>query len=208
MMGFTPVASFANLPFPTENKNPEAKDFLQRIVTACENAKEAIAAAAIIMTKYYNRTKGLSPNFKVGDLVWLEGNNITTIRPMKKLDDKRYGPFTIEEKVGPSSYKLRLPSAWSRIHPVFNEVLLLPFKHPEFSQQEMPGPVAAVKIDDNQEWEVEFIRDSRRRRWQLQYLVHWKDWPDEDDTWEPLKNLANATQAIHDFYARHPKSIR
>jgi len=37
-------------------------------------------------------------NYSVGDKVWLEGINITTTRPSKKLGDKRYGPSSLKRK--------------------------------------------------------------------------------------------------------------
>jgi Chromo (CHRromatin Organisation MOdifier) domain len=42
----------------------------------------------------------------------------------------------------------------------------------------------------------------------LEYLVHWKGWPDEDDTCEPKENLLNAQESINDFHALYPKAIR
>ena len=39
------------------------------------------------------------PSFKVGDMVWLDSQNIRTTRPSKKLDYCFLGPFLIIEKV-------------------------------------------------------------------------------------------------------------
>jgi hypothetical protein len=48
----------------------------------------------------FHRTKEYAPKkeFEKGDQVWLVTTNIRTKRPMKKLDDKKLGPFTITEK--------------------------------------------------------------------------------------------------------------
>lgn len=91
----------------------------------------------------------------------MEGKNITTTRPTKKLNDKRYGPFTILEKIGSSAYKLDLPKTWKAIHPVFNETLLTLFHPPAFPTQKKPNPPPAVTIEGSPEYEVESIDDSR-----------------------------------------------
>ena len=74
------------------------------------------------------RQAGGNYEFKKGDKVYLEGLNLTTTRPMTKLSDKRYGPFRVTKKVGKSAYQLQLPQQWKRVHNVFNEYLLTPFK--------------------------------------------------------------------------------
>ena len=64
---------------------------------------EAIAAnnlAKETMKRFYDRTKGNSIDYQIGSKVWLEGINITPLRPTKKFADKRYGPFKVLEKIG------------------------------------------------------------------------------------------------------------
>jgi Chromo (CHRromatin Organisation MOdifier) domain len=124
------------------------------------------------------------------------------------LDNKHYSPFTILEKIGTSSYKLQLPLSWSCIHNVFNEVLLLLFTPPTFPSQQPPSPTPPIEVAGNIKYEVESIQNSRWKQNQLEYLVHWKGWPDEDDTWEPKGNLLNAQESINDFHTLYPKAIR
>jgi len=62
---------------------------------------EAVAANTLAketMKRFYDRTKGESINYQIGSQVWLEGKNITPLRPTKKFADKRYGPFKVLEK--------------------------------------------------------------------------------------------------------------
>ena len=53
-----------------------------------EETKAALTMAQETMKRNYDRRKGPSREYKVGDKVWLEGTNISTDRPAKKLDDK------------------------------------------------------------------------------------------------------------------------
>ena len=102
---------------------------------AREEAQSALKKAAVDMKKFYNQTRGEAIGYKPGDLVLLEATNLNTDKPMKKLDDKWYGPFKVLEKVGNSAYKLKLPPSMSRIHPVFNKVLLSPYYTLTFDSQ-------------------------------------------------------------------------
>ena len=55
--------------------------------------------------------------------MWLENKNIQSNRPLKKLDNKRYGPFRILQNIGSGAFQLELLEGWV-IHNVFNEDLL------------------------------------------------------------------------------------
>ena len=118
---------------------------------------------------------------------------------MKKLAEKRYGPFKILETVGSSAYKLKLPSTWKGVHPVFNEVLLVPFNDPLPSQSviQPPPPVQT----DPASYEVEAILDTKRIRKQQRYLVKWLGYGHEENTWEPLSNLKDAKDTLAEFRA-------
>ena len=41
--------------------------------------------------------------------------------------------------------------------------------------------------------------DQRGRGRTLEYYVRWKGFGDEEDSWEPVRNLKNAQAAIDDF---------
>jgi hypothetical protein len=61
------------------------------------------------------------------------------------------------------------------------------------------------------EYEVECIRDSRTRRGKLEYLVHWKGYSREEDTWEPAKDLKGGNnelllELIDKFHKEHPSA--
>ena len=139
----------------------------------------------------------------------MEGSNITTTRPSKKLGEKRYGPFKILGKEGLTAYRLKLPNTWKKIHPVFNEALLTPYKPPVYPQQQLPQPAPPVIVEGDEEYKVDEILDSQMRNSKLQYLVRWKDYPAcVDWTWEPESNIMHVPEAIKDFHTRHPLAPR
>ena len=115
------------------------------------------------------------------------------------------GPFPIIKKFGASAYLIKLPGQ-HRL--VFNQDLLLPF--PVYPQQRSPPPPDPTLIDDDEEWEVDFIKDSRwtNRLWRsVQYLVHWKGFNNDEDTWEHACNLVHALDTIADFYQKYPHKL-
>ena len=101
-----------------------------------EEVESSLKLASEQMKHFYDKRHSESRNYQVGDKVWLEGQNITTDRPSKTLDDRRHGPFPIIAKVGASSYKLKLPKTWKNLHPVINEIFLTPYHDPKRPQPE------------------------------------------------------------------------
>ena len=186
--------------------NESAAQFAERMQKAWVEAKAALEQTAKAMKAKYDVGRKPSRQYKVGDEVWLEGTNLTTTRPSKKLGDKRFGPFKILEKNGASSYKLQLPVIWKDVHPVFNESLLSPYTPPMAAHQRRPRPPPPTLVDGHVEHTVETILDSRRRGRGYQYLVQWKGFGREHDSWEPLDNLANAMEKVRDFVRSHPQA--
>ena len=121
--------------------------------------------------------------------VWLEATNLKTTHPTTKLAPRRYGPFTITEVNSPVTYRLRIPEHW-KIHNVFHASLLSPYVETPIHGPNFKEPPPEL-IDDEPEWEVEAILDSRRfgRKKMLQFRVRWKGYSMAHDLWEPASNV-------------------
>ena len=124
------------------------------------------------------------------------------------MDDKRYGPFEILEKVGPAAYKLKLDRSWRNIHPVFNECLLHPYRQGQFPSQKKPPPPPPDIVQGEPEQEIENIVDAREKRGSIEFLVHWKGFPREENEWKKESELLHAKSSIRDFYQLHPTAPR
>ena len=105
-------------------------------------------------------------------------------RPSKTLSDKHYRPFTILSKIGAAAYKLKLPRTWKSIWPVFNKLSLTPYKEPVYDSQRHPPPPPPGIIEDQEEYEVNEIHDSKLVCGKLRYLVELFGYPERHEwTW-------------------------
>lgn len=103
--------------------SPEAGELINRIEQVQEELKSAMLIAQERQKRAYNRHRDATPEFEVGDEVWLESTNICTDRPSAKLAPRRLGPYRILERVSSHAYHLALPPTM-RIHNVFHVDLL------------------------------------------------------------------------------------
>ena len=107
--------------------------------------------------------------------------------------------------MSPINYRLELPMQWS-IHPVFHIDLLTLYRETitHGTNYQCPPPNL---VDNAEEYEVEKILDSRLfgRRWQLQYLVKWKGYPDLDNMWVD-KDDVFADDEVQAFKRSNPKA--
>ena len=120
-------------------------------------------------------------------------------RPSKKLTERYVGPYAIEEVVSSNVVKLRLPSLM-RIHPVVNVSRIVRYKEQVKGQKVEEGK--PVEIEGVEEWEVEKILNKKKIRGVVKYLVWWKEFTAEGDTWERKENLKNAEELIKEFEQR------
>ncbi|SJK99624.1 uncharacterized protein ARMOST_02932 [Armillaria ostoyae] len=142
---------------------PDATNFVAQMHTIHKEMQEALERAAERMKMQYNKGKQPSNEYPIGSKVWLDATNLHLSRPKKKLDDKRVGLFKILKRTGTSAYKLKLLPHW-KIHPHFNEKLLTPYIPPAFPNQEQPPTPSPDLIDDEEQYEIEEVLDSKSHR--------------------------------------------
>lgn len=59
-------------------------------------------------------------------------------------------------------------------------------------------------LADDDEWEVEEIKDDQRFEGELHYLVKWQGWPSEYNQWVSESAMANAPKIIAK-YKKNPE---
>jgi len=102
---------------------PKLEEFLIGLQKSWKKATKAIDMPKEMMKGQFDKKRQNPQELKEGDDIWLEAKNIHSNRPLKKLDQKQYGPFKILKVIGQGAFQLKLPEGWM-IHNVFNEDLL------------------------------------------------------------------------------------
>lgn len=155
--------------------------------------------------KYFNRGR-LSRHYALHDWVMLSTKNIKLATG--KLGPKFIGPFQVTKCIGQSAYRLELPSLYSRLHNVFHVELLEPYISRNGADPAAGRTMPELAEDDAQEeWEVESILDhddTDRRRKTRKYLIKWKGWGDDHNTWLPAyPNLNNSGELLDTYDINH-----
>ena len=84
-----------------------------------------------------------------------------------------------------------------RIHPVVNVSRIVRYKEQIKGQKKEEGK--PVEVERVEEWEVEKILNKKKIRGVEKYLIRWKGFTAEGDTWEKKENLKNAEEMIKEF---------
>jgi len=182
-----------------KGKNEKAKEFVKEIKERHEEAKAALVKSQEEMKRQADRNRKEAEEYKVGDKVLISTKNFSMElrrRATKKLTEKFIGPYVVKKVVSENAVELELP-AMLRIHPVVNVRRLVKYREQIEGQKKIPPP--PVEVAGEKEYEVEEILDRQERRGKTKYLVKWKGYTAEGNTWEGLENLKNAGEKIEEF---------
>jgi hypothetical protein len=200
--GYNPIAVPEDSILVKSNSLAASKNY-QEIQEIHQQLKLNIAKANKHYSKHYNKNHLPDPDFKINSKVWLLAKNIKTTHPNKKLDYIKLGPFQILKKIGHCSYKLKFPSRIKR-HPVYHVIYLEKYNE-NIIQNRVQEPSLPIIIDNEEEYEVNKILDSRINLNKLEYLVDWNGYSINDRSWESVSNLRNTSELINEFHSKYPK---
>ena len=204
MHGFDPTMFPNQEPEPPRNmEEDQARNHARILRDIHGHCTAEMRRAQLIQQEQYDRHRLHAPDFRPGDLVWLDARNIRTGRPSRKLDNPRMGPYRIQAKISAHAYRLDLPRRLG-IHKVQPVGLLELASNDPLPGQRIPPP-PPVEGPEGPEYLVDEILDSRRHgnRQRPEYLVRWIGHLD-DDSWESAADFANV-DAARNFHQRYPR---
>jgi len=187
------------------SNNETVEELLEGLERALSEAQDAVEKAQQNQQRQANRHRS-ELEFDVGQQVWLSTTNLKLKgQPSPKLAQRWIGPFTIKRKLSPLAYELDLPPTL-RVHPVFHISKLRPHRSSDrFDPHRPPLPnrLSPEIVDQEEEYEVEAIRQHRFRKWRggtyKQYLVKWRGYPEWENTWEWEETLTNSQEVVRAY---------
>ena len=185
--------------------------FIERMKKIQEKVKAVLGKAQEEIKKFTNRKHGKEEEYRVGDLVLLSTKNLKWQmkgRRSEKLTEHFVGPYKVKGIVSSNAIELELPKS-IKIHPVVNVSKVQLYKLQVERQKKIPPKL--VIIEGEEEFEVEKILNKRVVQGKEKFLVRWKGYMAEGDTWESRENLGNAKELVEEFereYGEEAKELR
>jgi len=182
-----------------KEKYKGAEKFVIKIKEVQEEAKAVLRKAQEEIKKYADKKRAEVDEYKVGDLVMLSTKDLKyqmVRRRTEKLTERFVGPYKIKKIISLNAVELELPST-IKIHSVVNVSRIQRYVG-QVEGQRKEQPVLVI-IEEEEEWKVERILNKQRIREKDKYLVQWKGFTVESDTWEGRENLENIKEAVKEY---------
>ena len=94
-----------------------------------------------------------------------------------------------------------------KIHNVFNVGRLEKYVEDTFRRKPYPLP-PVITANDKEEYEIESILNSRRKGpYNVEYLVRWKSYGPEEDSWISSKDMENTQEIVDEFHLKNPLAL-
>jgi len=176
-----------------------AEKFSKRMEEVQGEAKTTLTKVQEEMRRYADRKKGEAVEYKVEDLVLLSTRDLKwqmVGRSSEKLVEWFVGPYKIKAIIFSNVVELELPTT-VKIHLVVNVSRIKRYiDQVDDQRKETPQPVV---VEGEEEWEVEKILNKRKVQGKDKFLVRWKGFTAEGDTWESRENLQNTGELLREF---------
>lgn len=199
--GFTPVTS-STLAKPSPN--PISTTTRTNIRNEVE---DTIALGQMLAKNAYDKNHKLI-ELKIDDWVLLrlhKGYSIPSSAILgRKLSQQYAGPFQITERIGTLAYRLAIPLSW-KVHPIFSVAHLEPASPSATDPyQRTAPPPPAIHVDGDTDlaksYEIERIVTKRAtKRRGTEYLVRWRGYGPEEDSWRNEAELGDASEVLKEF---------
>jgi hypothetical protein len=197
-LGYIPTTPLSLINGNTNSGVPSADQFITNQSTIIQQVKDRLVHAQSNQKRHHDKRRRPAPTWYRGDQVMVHRSAIVprvdkTKYTEQKLAARWYGPFIVLGRVQTNAYRIELP-ANSKAHPVINVRFLKPYKGREDN-----NPLPDILPTGEAEYEVEKIISQRQRAGKTEFLVRWKGYSPDDDSWEKSEHLNNAEEVVNDY---------
>ena len=199
MIGYEPHALSTVLP---ETSIPTIETCLKSLNATGDEALTAYKLVCQVMS--FRNCQGFK-SFEKGDKVWLEAKNLKCSIANLKFATKREGPFMIIIVLSLVTYQLHLSKTW-KIHLVFHASLLSPYHENSIHGLNFPAPPPDL-IKEEEEYEIEKILCHHGTLMACMFLIQWKGYSAEEDSWISEWDLKHAKFALNNYKRLHSSTF-
>ena len=209
--GFYPRVSYEEDIDP-RSRSKTADQLPIELPTLMSVCRENLQHAQELQNCYHDK-HAKPKSYTPGDKVWLNNKYIKTKRN-RKLEFKFLGSFRRLHPVGKHAYKLELPKR-CRIYDVFYMSLLEQITTRKGRVDENTLQLEFEDDGKGEEYKLEAICDSKVYAREsesgpllgLYYLISCKDYPEEENTWEPASAIQHLRRLVSTFRKKHPDKL-
>jgi len=190
-----------------KRKYKAAGKFIERMKKIQEEAKAALGKVQEEIKKFANRRRGKGEEYRVGNLILLSMKDLKwqiKEKRSEKLTEHFVGPYKVKGIVSSNAIELELPKS-IRIHPVVNVSRVWLYKSQVERQKKILPKLLIIK--GQEEFKIEKILNKRTIRGKEKFLVRWKGYTAEEDTWENRENLENTKELVEEFERKYGEEV-
>jgi len=184
---------------------PASEDYLNRHQELRNDAYQALKLARIRSTRVAAKRRTTYRPISIGEFLMVYGDRFATESGRsKKLEPRWQGPFQVlEYDEQTQNYTVKMDSKiYRRKEAVFHCSMVkkfFPNDNGRFPGRTHAKP-APILVEEMPEWEVEEVLDHGEGYGKAQFLVKWKEYPNSDNSWEPLECLENAMDLVQAWW--------
>lgn len=174
-----------------------------------------ITSAQADQARHANKTRTPHPEYKIGDLVYVNSKDFTTQRQSRSLSSKNVGPWKIIRNIDNKAYELEIPE---QLKSAGLTSIFHPWKLHLAPSDPFPGQIITsdppVMIssspgeEPHEEYELLEIVDCRETRkfgtqYKATYVGSWDEW-NTDPPWQPWTDFVNSKDEVLKFHRDNP----